>query len=93
MAKTPLQQVLGQWPLATVLTGVAAGLIVVATSHWRMGCLIIGAAITLGALLRLMPDRLVGLLRVRNRVLDFTILILLGLGIIIFALIVPPSRG
>ena len=50
------QQVLGQWPLAVVLFGVALGLAVVATGHWRAGCSLVGAAFTFGGVLRLLPD-------------------------------------
>ena len=91
--KNLLQQVAGQWPLASVLTGVAAGLGIVAFGHWRMGTTLIGAAITLGGLLRLLPHQRVGLLAVRNKVLDTVVLLALGIGIIALAFWVPPSRG
>ena len=42
------QQVLGQWPLAAVLLGSFAGLIVAASSHWRAGTTLIGLSITMG---------------------------------------------
>jgi hypothetical protein len=82
------QQVLGQWPLAVVLSGVALGLIVVATGHWRAGCSLVGAAFTFGGVLRLLPDTRVGLLAVRTRLLDTIVLLGLGLGL---AWLVPPS--
>ncbi|MCW5951998.1 MAG: DUF3017 domain-containing protein [Propionibacteriaceae bacterium] len=91
--KNFLQQVLGQWPLATVLAGVAAGLGIVAFGHWRMGTTLIGAAITLGGLLRLLPQQRVGLLAVRSKALDVVVLLTLGIGIIVLAFWVPPSRG
>lgn len=91
--KNFLQQVLGQWPLAIVLAGVAVGLAIVASSHWRMGTTLIGASITLGGLLRLMPQQRVGLLAVRNKALDTVVLLTLGVGIMILAFWVPPSRG
>jgi len=91
--KNFLQQVLGQWPLATVLAGVAAGLAIVATGHWRMGTTLIGVAITLGGLLRLLPNQRVGLLAVRNKALDTVVLLTLGIGIVILAFWVPPYRG
>lgn len=90
--KNAVQQVLGQWPLATVLAGVAVGLAVVATGHWRLGATLIGAAITVGGLLRLMPQRRVGLLAVRNKALDTAVLLTVGIGIIVLAFWVPPSR-
>lgn len=91
--KNFVQQVLGQWPLAVVLIGVAIGLTIVATSHWRMGTTVIGASITLGGFLRLMPQQRVGLLAVRNKALDTVVLLTIGVGIIVLAFLVPPSRG
>lgn len=91
--KNFIQQIAGQWPLASVLAGVAAGLGIVATGHWRMGTTLIGAAITLGGLLRLLPHQRVGLLAVRNKALDTVVLLTLGIGIVILAFWVPPSRG
>ncbi len=90
--KNFVQQVLGQWPLAIVLAGVAAGLAVVATGHWRLGNSVVGAAITLGGLLRLLPQQRVGLLAVRNRPLDSLVLLVIGIGIIVLVWLVPPSR-
>lgn len=90
--KNFLQQVLGQWPLATVLAGVALGLMTVATGHWRVGTTLIGATITLGGLLRLLPQQRVGLLAVRNKVLDTIVLLALGIGIVILSFWVPASR-
>ena len=90
--KTFIQQLIGQWPLATVLAGVAVGLGIVATSHWRLGCLVIGGSITLGGLLRLLPQQRVGLLAVRNKVLDSIVLLGIGVGIVVLSFVVPPSR-
>jgi hypothetical protein len=91
--KNLFQQVLGQWPLAVVLAGVLTGLAIVATSHWRMGATLIGASITLGGLLRLLPNRRVGLLAVRGKALDAIVLLGVGIGIVALAFLVPPSRG
>lgn len=84
-AKGPVQAVLGQWPLALVLSGVAIGLLVVAvTGHWRIGCTGIGSAVTLGGVLRLMlPKAQVGLLAVRNRLIDTVLLLGSGVGILL----------
>lgn len=91
--KNVVQQVLGQWPLATVLAGVAVGLGIVASSHWRLGASVMGASITLGGLLRLLPRQWVGLLAVRNKAFDTLVLLGVGIGIIALAWLVPPSRG
>jgi len=90
--KSFVQQVLGQWPLATVLAGVATGLLIVAAGHWRTGNTLIGMSATLGGLLRLLPQQRVGLLAVRSRVLDTIVLLGIGIGIIALAWLVPPTR-
>ena len=90
--KTLVQQVIGQWPLALVLTGVTIGLVVVSMGHWRSGSTLIGAAITVGGLLRLMPQQRVGLLAVRNRAVDSVLLLSVGIGVIILAWWIPPSN-
>ncbi|NMD45727.1 MAG: DUF3017 domain-containing protein [Propionibacterium sp.] len=87
------QQVLGQWPLACVLLGVFAGLAVVATSHWRTGTTLIGASIIMGGLFRLLPNRRVGLLAVRSKLLDTVVLLGVGIGIAVLAWAVPALRN
>jgi hypothetical protein len=92
-AKGPVQAVLGQWPLALVLSGVGVGLLVVAlTGHWRIGCTMIGASVTLGGILRLMPNRRVGLLAVRSRLIDTVLLLGSGVGIVVLTWVMPLSR-
>lgn len=91
--KTFVQQVLGQWPLASVLLGVFVGLVVVATSHWRAGTTLIGLSITMGGLFRLLPQRRVGLLAVRSRPLDTLVLLGVGIGIALLAWAVPALRN
>lgn len=90
--KNFVQQVAGQWPLASVLAGVTVGLVVVFLGHWRAGSTLIGAAITVGGLLRLMPQQRVGLLAVRNRAIDCILLLGVGIGVIILAWWIPASN-
>jgi len=90
--KNFVQQVLGQWPLASVLTGVTVGLFIVFLGHWRAGNTLIGAAITVGGLLRLMPQQRVGLLAVRNRAVDSILLLGVGIGVVILAWWIPPNN-
>lgn len=86
------QQILGQWPLAVVLLGVLAGLVVVGTSHWRTGSTLVGLSVSGGGLLRLLlPRRMVGLLAVRNRAFDTIVLLGTGIGILVVAWLVPPQ--
>ena len=87
------QQVLGQWPLAVVLLGSFAGLIVAASSHWRAGTTLIGLSITMSGLFRLLPNRRVGLLTVRNKLVDTIVLLTLGIGITVLAWLVPALRN
>lgn len=91
--KNAVQQVLGQWPLASVLLGVLVGLVVVWTSHWRTGTTLIGLSITMGGLFRLLPNRRVGLLAVRNKAVDTLVLLGVGIGITVLAWAVPALRN
>ena len=89
--KNFVQQVMGQWPLASVLAGVTVGLFIVFLGHWRAGSTLIGAAITVGGLLRLLPQQRVGLLAVRNRAVDSILLLGVGIGVVILAWWIPPQ--
>jgi hypothetical protein len=56
---------LRQWPLLIVVIGVLAGLVVsfLGESTWRLGCLLIGASLGVGAVERIaLPSRDAGLL-------------------------------
>jgi Protein of unknown function (DUF3017) len=80
------------WPLLVVLAGVVAGLVVATLGQatWRAGCLLIGASLGLGAVLRLMlPGREAGLLQVRGKVFDTGLLLVLAGAVIVLALVVP----
>lgn len=84
---------LGQWPLGLVLAGVFCGLVIVAFSHWRVGCTLIGATIAGGGVLRAWLGNRSGLLAVRNRVVDVAFLLCVGLGILVLAWLAPPYRN
>jgi hypothetical protein len=59
-----------------MLCGVAGGLAVVATGHFKKGSLVLGAAVLFGALVRLvLPESQVGLLATRKRAIDVVILV------------------
>jgi len=82
-----------QWPLLTVLGGGVVGLALVALDHFRIGCLVLGASVLYAALARLaLPARRVGLLVVRSRAFDVLVLAGMGAALVVFAIIVPPSR-
>jgi hypothetical protein len=81
-----------QWPFVLVCAGVVAGLaVVVGLDRFRRGTLVMAAAVLLGAWLRvLLPSDRVGLLRVRGRMVDVATLLVLGIGLSVVALVVPP---
>jgi hypothetical protein len=83
------------WPLIVVLAGVVAGLLVavLGTATWRAGCLVIGASLGLGAVLRMaLPSREAGLLQVRGKAFDTGLLLLLAAAVIVLAVLVPTRR-
>ena len=86
---------LRQWPLLVVLAGVLCGLGVALLGRdtWRLGCLIIGGALAVGAVERLaLPEREAGLLQVRGRIFDIMVMAFTGAGIIALAIAVPNGR-
>lgn len=71
--------------------GVGLGLVWVALHHFKRGSVLMGAALVLGAVLRLLlPEERAGLLVVRGRVFDTVTLASLGVLIAVAAVIVPP---
>jgi hypothetical protein len=86
---------LRQWPLLVVVVGVVAGLVIawLGESTWRIGCLMIGAALVVGAVERVvLADREAGLLQVRGKAFDVAVLALAGAAVIVLAVVVPPGR-
>jgi hypothetical protein len=84
------------WPLLVVLLGVLLGLVVavVGAQAWRLGGLIIGTALLIGAVIRgALPGRDAGLLQVRSRPFDITVLTLGGIAIIALSIAVPGRPG
>lgn len=86
---------LKQWPLLIVVAGLVCGLLVALLGRdtWRLGCLIIGASLGVGAVERLaLPQRGAGLLEVRGRAFDIVVMALAGAAIIALAIVVPDGR-
>jgi hypothetical protein len=86
---------LREWPLLVVVVGVVAGLVVAwaGQSTWRIGCLVIGGALVVGAVERMvLADRECGLLQVRGKAFDVAVLALTGAAVIVLAIVVPPDR-
>jgi hypothetical protein len=83
------------WPLLVVVAGVLAGLVtaLVVEQGWRPGCILIGIALLLGALERLvLPANAAGLLQVRGKAFDTAVLTLTGGAVLILTLVVPGGR-
>ncbi|GAA3073475.1 DUF3017 domain-containing protein [Streptomyces roseofulvus] len=82
-----------QWPLLFVLGTAAVGLLVVGTEpfpqSFRVGTMLVGAALLLGAVLRrVLPS--VGMLAVRSRFTDMITYGVMGSLIVLLALMVQP---
>ena len=85
--KTFLKQ---QWPILSVYLGILAALIVVVFIDFRVGAILLSLSVLLAFVLRLrLPDAAAGLLRVRRRRVDLTVLATLGTFLLILALVVP----
>ncbi len=77
-------------PTLAVLAVVAAGLALGVLVDWLPGAVLIGLALLLAAAFRLtLPARLAGLLVVRTRRFDATILVVLGFAVVALAYAVP----
>lgn len=81
------------WALMLVLVAVAIGVGFAVTEYWRRAALMFAGAMMLGAGLRLvLPRRLAGLLVVRRRSIDVTVMALIGIAITVAAFVVPPAK-
>jgi hypothetical protein len=79
-----------QWPILCVYLGILAALIVVIYVDFRFGAILLSLSVLLAFLLRLrLSDSAAGLLRVRRRRVDLTVLATLGTFLLILALVVP----
>lgn len=79
-----------EWPLVLSLLVAATGLVVLTFYDWRNGVLVFAGGIVLAGLLRAtLSDTAAGLLHVRGRAFDTTLLLLVGFAIATLGLIVP----
>ena len=77
-----------------VLATVGVALVLVAVADWRTGIRVMGAALVLAALARLvLRARDAGMLAVRHKVLDAAILVVLGASLIFLAGSIPDQPG
>ncbi|WP_346010506.1 DUF3017 domain-containing protein [Nocardioides sp. WS12] len=76
---------IGGFCYLAILVGTLAGVVVAATTDWRLGIRIISGVLGAAAVLRLaLPEKDAGMLAIRHRFLD--VAILLAIGITLFAL-------
>ncbi|MER5385685.1 DUF3017 domain-containing protein [Streptomyces sp. NPDC002688] len=78
-----------QWPILTVLSAVALGLLLTALDVFRVGTILIGAALLAGAVMRWMLPS-VGMLAVRSRFTDMLTYGVLGAAIVLLAMMAQP---
>ena len=80
-------------PLLAVIAVEAVGLVAVALlNHWRVGSLVMGLGLCLGAVFRLtLPARQAGLLVVRSKPVDSAVLLALGFGLVALANAIPAA--
>jgi hypothetical protein len=86
---------LRQWPLLVVVVGVLVGIgvVFVGDATWRLGCVLIGLSLVVGALERLLlPSREAGLLEVRSKGFDVAVLAVAGLAVLALSMAVPRGR-
>ena len=78
------------WPLIIVVAVVLAAVVFAALGFWRRSALLFAAALGLGAVLRLvLPRRIAGLLVVRRRWIDVTVMAVMSIATAAIAFIVP----
>jgi hypothetical protein len=79
-----------QWPILSVYLGILISLIVVVFFDFRLGAIILALSVLLAFFLRLrLPDSSAGLLKIRRRRVDLTVLATLGTFLLILAVVVP----
>ena len=81
---------LRQWPLLIVIVTVGLGLLLVAADRWRVGLVVMGLALVLAGLMRLLlPVRTIGFLAVRSRPIDVALTLGVGVAVTVIALAIP----
>jgi membrane-bound ClpP family serine protease len=87
-----LGQLRRQWPWVVCVLVVALGLVLIVLDAWRRGSTVIGAAVLLAGLFRLV-FRDPGILAIRSQAFDSILYLGLGLAIVVLAIVVPPVFG
>jgi hypothetical protein len=79
-------------PMGLVMLIVAAGMVRVLTQHWREGAALLGGALLVAAVLRmLLPGDRVGMLAIRSKPID--VLCYSAFGVVLVALAVQITHG
>lgn len=79
-----------QWPITLVLAVAGFGLAVTWFGDFKIGLLVLGGSLVLGAVLRLvLPE--VGMLAVRSRFTDVGVLVFLGGVVVLLTLVAQPD--
>ncbi|MBK7821697.1 MAG: DUF3017 domain-containing protein [Tessaracoccus sp.] len=81
------------WALSAALACVAVGTVFAVLGHWRRAAVMIAGGLLVAGVLRLVLSReAAGLLSVRSRWIDVTVLLGLGASVAVMAFLVPPAR-
>jgi hypothetical protein len=81
-------------PVAVVFAVVVVGMVRVLTQHWREGAALLGGALLLAALLRvLLPTERAGLLAIRSRPVDVLIYSAFGGVLVVLALTIVKASS
>jgi uncharacterized membrane protein len=81
----------GQWPILTVAAIGLVALALVAAGFWRRGALLIGIGVGVGAALRLLlPDDRAGLLVVRSKTIDVSMMATVAAVVVYIAFTIDP---
>ncbi|GAA4811822.1 DUF3017 domain-containing protein [Nocardioides caeni] len=83
-------QTIGGWCYLAILGLTIAGIVVAASSEWRLGLRIVAGALALAAALRLtLPEKDAGMLAVRHRLVDVGVLVSFATAVLVLAATVP----
>lgn len=89
-----MQTLVKQWPILSVYLGILAALVVVIYVDFRFGAILLSLSVLLAFFLRLsLSDSAAGLLRIRRRRVDLTVMATLGTFLFILALVVPQGSN
>ena len=81
----------GQWPIFTVAAIGLLALILVAAGFWRRGALLIGIGVGVGAALRLLlTDERAGLLVVRSKAIDVSMMSAVCAAVVYISFTIDP---